>query len=118
VSACPPHRPRRRTTGISTRTWETKIVYAVTDLGWGQIRAEELAEVIRQHWAIENRLHWIRDVVFAEDLSRVRTGTEPATMASLRNFAVSRHRLTGATNIAAACRDTGRHPLRAANLLT
>jgi hypothetical protein len=39
-------------------------------------------------------------------------------MASLRNFAVSRHRLAGATNIAAACRDTSRHPLRAANLLT
>ena len=50
--------------------------------------------------------------------SRVRTGTGPVAMASLRNFAVSRHRLAGATNIAAACRDTSRHPLRAADLLT
>jgi hypothetical protein len=29
-------------------------VYAVTDLGWGQIRAEGLAEIIRRHWSIES----------------------------------------------------------------
>jgi len=39
-------------------------------------------------------------------------------MATLRNFAVSRHRLGGHTNIAAACRHTSRHPIRAADLLT
>ena len=39
-------------------------------------------------------------------------------MASLRNFAVSRHRLTGATNIAAACRKISRHPRRALRLIT
>jgi hypothetical protein len=39
-------------------------------------------------------------------------------MAVLRNLAISRHCLAGATNIAAACRDTGRHPLRAVDLLT
>jgi hypothetical protein len=60
----------------------------------------------------------VRDVTFAEDLSQVRTGHGPAVMAVLRNFAISRHRLNGATNIAAACRDTARHPRRAANLLT
>ena len=56
--------------------------------------------------------------MFAEDHSQARTGNGPAVMASLRNFAVSRHRLAGATNIAAACRETARHPSRAANLLT
>jgi hypothetical protein len=39
-------------------------------------------------------------------------------MAVLRNLAISRHCLAGATNIAAACRDTGRHSLRAIDLLT
>jgi predicted transposase YbfD/YdcC len=111
-------RRRRRRATAAERRWQTEIVYAVTDLRWDQIRADDLAEIIRRHWAIENRLHWIRDVVFAEDHSQVRTGNGPAVMASLRNFAVSRHRLAGATNIAAACRDTGRHPWRAANLLT
>jgi len=38
--------------------------------------------------------------VFAEDLSQVRTGHGPQVMATLRNLAVSLHRITGATNIA------------------
>lgn len=108
----------RRRRPIATSKWHTETVYAVTDLDFGDIRADQLAEVIRGHWAIENRLHWIRDVVFAEDHSQIRTGTGPATMAVLRNLAVSRHRLNGATNIAAACRAVSRHPTRAADLLT
>lgn len=109
---------RRRPAGATCGAWDSETVYAVTDLDYDQIRAEDLAQIIRRHWSIENRLHWIRDVVFAEDHSQARTGNGPVVMASLRNFAVSRHRLAGATNIAAACRETGRHPLRAANLLT
>jgi len=65
-----------------------------------------------------DRLHWIRDVVFAEDHSQIRTGTGPAVMATLRNLAVSVHRLTGATNIAAACRRLSRHSNRVLPLLT
>jgi len=64
------------------------------------------------------RLHWVRDVTFAEDLSQIRTGNGPATMAVLRNLAISRPRLAGATNIAQACRHTSRHPLRTVDLLT
>ena len=66
----------------------------------------------------DNRLHWIRDVVFAEDHSQVRTGNGPAVMATLRNLAISTHRLTGAINIAAACRDVSRHPNRVLHLVT
>jgi hypothetical protein len=95
-----------------------KTVYAVTDLGFADIRAHQLAEIIRNHWSIENKLHWIRDVTFTEDHSQIRTGNGPAVMATLRNFALSRHRLAGHTNIAAACRHTSRHPIRAADLLT
>jgi predicted transposase YbfD/YdcC len=109
---------RRRRPISATKRWSTETVYAVTSLGFADIRAHRLAEIIRGHWHVENRLHWVRDVVFAEDLSQIHTGTGPAVMAVLRNLAISRHRLDGATNIAAACRDTGRHPLRAADLLT
>jgi hypothetical protein len=52
-------------------------------------------------------------VTFAEDHSQIRTGNGPAVMASLRNLAISRHRLAGSTNIAAACR----HTIRATDLL-
>ncbi|WP_219420480.1 ISAs1 family transposase [Pseudonocardia nigra] len=109
---------RRRRPIDSAKRWSTETVYAVTSLGFADVRAHQLAEIIREHWHVENRLHWVRDVTFAEDLSQIRTGTGPAVMAVLRNLAISRHRLAGASNIAAACRDTARHPLRAVDLLT
>lgn len=72
----------------------------------------------RHHWGIENRLHWIRDVTFAEDLSQIRTRHGPAVMATLRNLAISLHRPAGATSIATACRTVSRHPNRVFPLLT
>ncbi len=108
----------RRRRCLTTRKWRTQTVYAITDLTWHQIRADQLADAIRAHWGIENRLHWIRDVVFAEDHSQIRTRNGPAVMATLRNLAVSTHRLTGAPNIAAACRHISRHPTRVLPLLT
>jgi predicted transposase YbfD/YdcC len=108
----------RRRRPLTSGCWRTETVYAVTDLTWDQIRADLLADAIRGQWGIENRLHWIRDVVFAEDLSQIRTGTGPAVMATLRNLAVSLHRLAGATNIAAACREVSRHPNRVLPPLT
>jgi predicted transposase YbfD/YdcC len=83
-----------------------------------QASPAELADALRAHWGIENRLHWIRDVTFAEDLSQIRTGHGPAVMAALRNLAISLHRRAGATNIAAATRHISRHPNRALPLLT
>ncbi len=106
---------RRRTPG--SRRWLTETVYAITDLSWHQIRADQLADAARGHWGVENKLHWVRDVTFAEDHSQIRTGAGPAAMATLRNLAVSIHRLAGATNIAAACRHVSRHPNRILPLL-
>ena len=112
------HRRRPNPTRATTSGgWHTETVYAVTDLGFGDIRADQLTAIIQNHWSIENKLHWIRDVTFAEDHSQIRTGNGPAVMASLRNLAISRHRLAGSTNIAAACRHTSRHPIRATDLL-
>lgn len=108
------HRRRRP---IGSTTWTSETIYAITSLNWRQARPELIAHAIRGHWRIES-LHWIRDITFGEDLSQIRTGSGPANMATLRNFAVSRHRLAGATNIAHACRHTARHPQRALDLLT
>jgi predicted transposase YbfD/YdcC len=47
-----------------------------------------LADLLRGHWTIENALHWVRDVTFAEDASQVRTGNAPTVMAALRNLVV------------------------------
>lgn len=43
----------------------------------------------RGHWGVENKLHWCLDVVFKEDLSRIRTGFAPQNMAILRKLALS-----------------------------
>jgi predicted transposase YbfD/YdcC len=107
----------RRRRRPASRTWQSENVYALTDLDWDQTTPAELADALRAHWGIENRLHWIRDTVFAEDLSQVRTGHGPQVMASLRNAAVSLHRLTGTTSIAAATRHLSRHPNRVLPLL-
>jgi hypothetical protein len=96
-------RLRRRTRPLhGPRRWRTETVYAITDLRPHQARPEQLAGWIRGHWQIENSLHRVRDVTYAEDASQVRTGRAPQVMASLRNFAISAHRLAGADNIAAA----------------
>lgn len=46
-----------------------------------------LAQAIRQHWSIENRLHWVLDVTFREDNSRVRNPTAVRNFALLRKIA-------------------------------
>ena len=53
------------------------------------LTAERAAEAVRGHWGIENRLHWVLDVVFADDQSRLRKGHGAHTMAIIRHFAVN-----------------------------
>ena len=50
---------------------------------------ENIARKIRRHWRIENSQHWVLDVVFKEDDSRIRTGDSPEDMALFRRFALN-----------------------------
>ncbi len=52
-----------------------------------RMSAAQLARAVRGHWAIENSLHWVLDVVFREDAARSRTAHGPAKMAVVRHFA-------------------------------
>jgi predicted transposase YbfD/YdcC len=52
-------------------------------------KVKTLAQRIRQHWSIENQLHWVLDVTFTEDASRIRQRHAPQTSAMLRRLAVS-----------------------------
>lgn len=47
------------------------------------------ARVVRAHWGVENRLHWVLDVVFRDDLTRFRTGDGPQNMAIIRHTALN-----------------------------
>jgi len=80
------------------------VAWYITSLPPEKAGAKELGDLARGHWGIENRLPWVRDVVYREDASTVRTGNAPRVMATLRNTAISLLRINGATNIAAALR--------------
>jgi predicted transposase YbfD/YdcC len=58
-------------------------------LGSTGLDAGAFARAVRGHWGIENRLHWVLDVVFRDDLARLRTGHGPANMAVIRHMAVN-----------------------------
>ena len=51
--------------------------------------AEAAARAVRGHWGIENRLHWVLDVTFKEDQSRIRKGHGAKNMAVVRHFAIN-----------------------------
>ena len=53
------------------------------------LSAETAAHAVRGHWGIENRLHWVLDVVFADDQSRLRKGHGAKNMAIIRHFAIN-----------------------------
>ena len=52
-------------------------------------KVKTFAKAVRQHWGIENRLHWSLDVTFAEDQSRVRKDHGSANLGMLRRLALS-----------------------------
>ena len=54
-----------------------------------RLGAAAFAAAVRAHWHIENRLHWVLDVVFHDDLARLRTGHGPANMAVVRHMAMN-----------------------------
>ena len=51
--------------------------------------AESAARAVRSHWGIENRLHWVLDVTFKEDLAHVGKGHGAKDMAVVRHFAIN-----------------------------
>jgi predicted transposase YbfD/YdcC len=51
--------------------------------------AQPLGKAIRQHWSIENQLHWVLDVTFGEDACRIRTGHAPENMALLKRWSIN-----------------------------
>jgi predicted transposase YbfD/YdcC len=53
------------------------------------LTAAEAAAAVREHWAIENRLHWVLDVTFGDDQSRLRKGHGARNMATVRHFALN-----------------------------
>ena len=102
---------------LRTGQTSTQTHYGITSLGSSIASASELMSLRRGHWAIENKSHYIRDVVLGEDASQVRYAMIPAIMAALRNTALSILRLAGYKSITSAMRYFAAHPKKALNLL-
>ena len=91
--------------------------YAITSLPVERADAARLLGIWRGHWGIENQAHWVRDVVFGEDRSQVRSETAPHLLAALRNLVLGLLRLIGVKNIAAALRHYGWKPWETLTLI-
>ncbi|WP_371666732.1 ISAs1 family transposase [Streptomyces sp. NBC_00289] len=99
-----------RATGTRTRTRET--VYLITDLSASEAAPDMLGRYARGHWGVENKIHYVRDVTFGEDPSRIRSGHGPQNASTLRSVAMNYLRTMG-TSIADAKRQIALSPHKA-----
>jgi len=102
---------------IQTGEVATSQIYAITSLSRSQASAADLLALKRQHWSIENRLHYPRDKWFGEDASRIRSGQAPRVMAALRNLLLNLLRTFGYPSLKFARERFAAFPLQALGLL-
>jgi hypothetical protein len=108
-------RVRRQRTVGGKRSVET--VYAITSLGRERASAARLLRICRQHWAIENRVHYVRDLTLQEDLCRMRAPAAAEALAALRNTALTLLRRLGYGNINAALEHCADQPQQIIHLV-
>jgi Transposase DDE domain len=89
---------------------EIEVVYGITSLKREEADARRLLGLSREHWGIENRLHYVRDETLGEDRCRARTGSSPQVLAALRNAVVHLLEQVDAPSKAAATRHFHVHP--------
>lgn len=95
----------RQVTDLTGKMTSAAACLGITSLTADRAGPAQLAALVRGQWEIENGSHYVRDVTYREDASRVRTGNGPAVMAALRGFAIGALRSIGAfANIAEAHR--------------
>lgn len=109
-------RVQRRVIEKKTGEVTTQTVYGITSLAPAEADASRLLTFGRQHWHIENKSHWIRDVVFDEDRAQTRQGRLPQIMATLRNAVISLMRAWGIQGITRARRRFSARPDEAISL--
>ncbi len=95
---------------------ETETTYGITSLPPELAGPQQLEQLWRGHWTIENRLHYVRDETLREDRCQVHTGHAPQALAAFRNAILSLLRFHGWSNIAAAARCYAADPQRALRL--
>ena len=102
-----------RTTGKTAH----EVTYGVTSLSRKQALPQHSAWFWRQHWTIENPVHYVRDETMGEDRCQVHSAHAPEVLAALRNAILARLRDQGWTNIAEALRHYSASPQKALQLI-
>jgi predicted transposase YbfD/YdcC len=110
-------RLHRRIVDISTGEIKEQTVYGITSLSPQQAGPEDLLTFVQQHWTIENKLHWVKDVIMNEDHCQLRSGHTHHVMALVRNTSLSLLRLSGLHQIASTFRTFAAQPDRAIDLV-
>jgi predicted transposase YbfD/YdcC len=107
----------RTVTVRKTGKTSVEVVHLITPLTPAEGSPQRLLHLVRGHWGIENASHYVRDVTFGEDRSRLRSGHAPQILATLRNLAITLIHRQGSSQIAATRRRFASHPREAFRLL-
>ena len=107
----------RHTEILKTGKKRSETVYLITSLKPDKASPKQLLKINREHWGIENKSHYVRDVTYDEDRSQIRSKNGPRMMAILRNLAISLLRLAKYDNIAAATREMAAKSHKALRLI-
>jgi predicted transposase YbfD/YdcC len=106
----------RTVTDLNGKNLSNVAALGITSIPPDRANPTQVAHYVRDHWSIES-MHWIRDFLYREDHSTIRTRSGPRTMAALRNLATGAHRLAGRTDITEATRWAARNMLRPFQIL-
>ncbi len=102
---------------LKTGTIEQEVVYGLSSLSMNQASPARMLSLVRDHWAIENKLHYRRDGSLGEDACRTRTGPVPHLLAQLNSTVLSLMDRAGVRNVARQMRYFDAHPEQALALL-
>jgi predicted transposase YbfD/YdcC len=108
----------RYTTYKNKGQWHTRAesVLYLTSLAEDETTPEDLLAHIRGHWRVEHA-HWLRDVIWKEDKSLIRTGNAPQVWSAITNLVISLFRIHGVTRYTAETRRCAQDPRRALQIL-
>ena len=70
--------------GVGSTERETR--FYITSLA---LHADQIGAIVRDHWAVENSLHWVMDMVFRDDECRLRTDHAPANFTTIKHIALN-----------------------------
>ena len=110
-------RIERLVTDLAGKLLRHEIVSGITSLTPEKADPERLLKICREHWGIENKLHYVRDITYDEDRCRIRTKSGPRVMAALRNLSIGILRLQKYSNLAKALRHYAAKPYLTLSLI-